>query len=50
MAVKILTRAIIPIAIINAVSEVRNLLPAIDCNAIEIFSLRVVFTGMGVIM
>jgi hypothetical protein len=31
---------------ISEVSEVRSRLPAIDCNAIETFSLREVFTGM----
>ena len=30
----------------SEVSEVRNLLPAIDCKAIEMFSLREVFTGI----
>lgn len=33
-------------AIINEVSDVRSLLPAMDCNAIEIFSLYEVLTGM----
>jgi len=33
-------------AIISEVSEVRNLLPAMDCNAIEMFSLSEVFTGI----
>ena len=39
MAVKIPIRAMIPIAIINDVNDVRSLLPAIDCKAMEIFSL-----------
>jgi hypothetical protein len=33
-------------AIMREVSEVRNRLPAMDCSAIETFSLREVFTGM----
>ena len=35
-----------PMAIISDVSEVLNLLPAMDCSAIEMFSLSEVFTGI----
>jgi hypothetical protein len=49
MAVRIPTRAIMPIAIIIEVSDARKRLPAIDCRAIDIFSRSEVFTAIEVI-
>jgi hypothetical protein len=46
MEVRMPTSAMIPIAIIKEVSDVRNLLPLMEVKAIEIFSFKVVFTAI----